>query len=63
MTPESKKALSATIRALRERLLADLHRAMDSEYLLSVRAQDAGLGEAAACRRRRLEAWLDEQVA
>jgi hypothetical protein len=62
MTPEAKRQLSATIRGLRERLLTDLHAATDSAYRLAVRAQDAGLSEAARARRTRLEAWMDEQV-
>lgn len=62
MTSEAKRALSTTVRALRERLLADLHDATDSAYRLSVRTRDAGLGEAARRRRERLQAWIDEQV-
>lgn len=62
MTPEAKRKLSSTIRGLRELLLRDLHDALDSEYLLSVRAQDAGLPERLAGRRRRFEEWLAEQV-
>jgi hypothetical protein len=62
MTPEAKKALSSTIRGLRQRLLDDLHVATESAYRLSVRAQDAGLEEAARRKRQRLDAWLDEQL-
>lgn len=61
MTPESKKALSSTIRALRERLLEDLHAATESAYRLSVRTQDAGLAERPKALRRRLEGWIAEQ--
>lgn len=61
MTPDAKRALSATIRTLRARLLEDLHDATESAYRLQVRARDAGLGEAARERRRRLEAWIAEQ--
>ena len=46
MTPEAKKALSSTIRGLRQRLLEDLHVATESAYRLLVRPQDAGLDEA-----------------
>ena len=60
MTPEARKALPGTIRALRARLLDDLHDATSSAYRLGVRARDAGLSAAAAARRRRLEAALDE---
>jgi hypothetical protein len=62
MTSEAKRALSATIRSLRARLLADLHAATESTYRLSVAPRFAGLDEATAARRRRLEAWLAEQV-
>jgi len=62
MTPEAKKALSSTIRGLRQRLLEDLHLATESAYRLSVRPQDAGLDEAARTKRKRLDSWLDEQV-
>ena len=63
MTPEAKKLLSSTVRALRARLLGDLQAAMEGEYRLGVaRVRDAGLGEAAARKRVRLEAWLDEQL-
>jgi hypothetical protein len=63
MTPEAKKLLSSTVRALRARLLGDLQAAMEGEYRLGVaRVRDAGLGEAAARKRARLEAWLDEQL-
>ena len=71
MTPEAKKALSSTIRGqqssatnggLQQRLLDDLRIATESAYRLSVRAQDAGLDEAARTKRKRLDRWLDEQV-
>jgi Eco57I restriction-modification methylase len=63
MTPEAKKLLSATIRALRARLLDDLHAATEAEYQLGIaRVRDAKLSEAAVRRRRRLEDWLEEQV-
>ena len=62
MTPDAKKALSSTIRGLRQRLLEDLQIAAESAYRLSVRAQDAGLDEAARTKRKRLDSWLDEQV-
>ena len=62
MTPESKSALSATIRKLRERLLADLHATAEAEYRLGVAARQAGLDEARRQRRARLEDWLDEQA-
>lgn len=62
MTPEAKKTLSITIRGLRQRLLEDLRLAAESSYRLSVRAQDAGLDEAAKTKRHRLDSWLDEQL-
>jgi hypothetical protein len=62
MTPEAKKALSSTIRGLRQRLLEDLRLATESAYRLTVpRIQDAGLDQASTTKRRRLEDWLDEQ--
>jgi hypothetical protein len=62
MTPEAKRALSSTIRALRQRLLDDLRIATESAYRLSVRPHDAGLDEAARTKRKRLDSWLDEQL-
>ena len=62
MTSEAKRALSATIRSLRDRLLEDLHAATEMAYRLSVYARDAGLDEAASARRGRLEAWIAEQI-
>ena len=71
MTSGAKKSLSSTIRGqdstttnrgLRQRLLDDLRIATESAYRLSVRAQDAGLDEAARTKRKRLDSWLDEQV-
>jgi hypothetical protein len=62
MTPEAKKALSSTIRGLRQRLLEDLRLATESAYRLSVQAQEAGLDEAARTKRQRLDNWLDEQL-
>ena len=58
----TKDALRKTIRDLRERLLADLHAATEGEYQLAVPPAKARLSEAQAVRRRRLDAWLDEQV-
>ncbi|GAB5545235.1 MAG: BREX-1 system adenine-specific DNA-methyltransferase PglX [Sandaracinaceae bacterium] len=62
MTSDAKQQLSRTIRGLRERLLEDLRSATDAAYRMSVRAQDAGLSEAARAKRRRLEQWMEEQV-
>ena len=47
MTSEAKRALSKTIRALRARLLDDLHAATEAAYRLSVPAGEAELPEAA----------------
>ncbi|MCU0660790.1 MAG: BREX-6 system adenine-specific DNA-methyltransferase PglX, partial [Myxococcota bacterium] len=58
----AKSQLSNTIRGLRERLLRDLRATAEQDYRLSVRAQDAGLSEAARIRRKRLEDWLDERA-
>jgi hypothetical protein len=71
MTSDAKRALSATIRSLRTRLLGDprtdrtdgdLHDATQAAYRLSVRARDSGLDEGARTRRARLEAWIAEQL-
>ncbi|HRE91034.1 MAG TPA: hypothetical protein PK095_18070, partial [Myxococcota bacterium] len=62
MTPDAKRALSTTIRGLRQRLLEDLHAATERAYRLSIRARDAGLTEAAKFRRSRLEAWVSEEL-
>lgn len=62
MTSNAKHALATTIRSLRARLIEDLHAATETAYRLSVHSRDAGLDEAARARRRRLEAWVAEQV-
>ncbi len=62
MTPDAKSALSTTIRNLRTQLLADLHSATESAYLLSLPAEKAKLSEAQRIRRSRLEGWIAEQV-
>ena len=62
LTPEAKQALSATIRALRERLLRDLGDEAERRYRLSVPTAQSGLAEAPRRQRQRLEAWLDERV-
>lgn len=62
MTPEAKSALRATIRALRTRLLDDLHNSTESTYRMKVPAHSAGLSAALRIRRGRLEQWMDEQV-
>jgi hypothetical protein len=62
MTPEAKKKLSATIRALRARLITELGDAMASEYRLALPRERAELAETPAARRAQIEAWVDEQV-
>ena len=62
LTPEAKQLLSATVRALRQRLLRDLRDSAEREYRLAVPLAKAGLGEAQRVRRQRLEHWLDERV-
>ena len=61
LTPEAKSKLSSTVRALRNRLLTDLQNAVESAYLLAIPAGKAKLREAERTKRRRLEAYLDEQ--
>ena len=56
MTPEAKKLLSSTVRALRARLLGDLQAAMEGEYRLGVaRVRDAFL---TVNGRQHIDAWL-----
>ncbi|MBD2365327.1 BREX-6 system adenine-specific DNA-methyltransferase PglX [Anabaena minutissima FACHB-250] len=62
LTPEAKTQLSNTIRTLRERLLTDLHNAVDSTYRLSIPATQAKLPEEQHQKRKRLEEWLKEQA-
>ncbi len=62
MTPDAKSALSTTIRNLRTELLADLHSATESAYLLSLPAEKAKLSEAQRNRRSRLEGWIEEEA-
>lgn len=62
MTTEAKRQLASTIRALRERLLTDLHSATEAAYQLSIsRVQDTSLDEAGRRRRGRLLGWMAEQ--
>lgn len=62
LTPDAKAKLSATIRGLRAYLLQALEDNATAVYRLVVPADKAGLGEAEAVRRGRLEAWLDERA-
>ncbi|KAA0574316.1 BREX-6 system adenine-specific DNA-methyltransferase PglX [Azospirillum sp. Sh1] len=62
LTPDAKSKLSATIRGLRAYLLQALEDNAAAVYRLAVTADKAGLGEAEAVRRGRLEAWLDERA-
>ena len=62
ITAEAKGLLSSTIRALRERLLRDIHDAAEGEYRLSLPLARANLPAAQRVRRQRLETWLDERA-
>ncbi|MCG8423188.1 MAG: BREX-6 system adenine-specific DNA-methyltransferase PglX [Proteobacteria bacterium] len=62
MTPDAKRALSRTIRRLRDRLVRDLHDATEGAYRLSLAVGDAALDPAAASRRKRLETWIAGQI-
>lgn len=62
LTPDAKSRLSTTIRGLRAYLLQALEDNAAAVYRLAVPADKAGLGEAEAVRRGRLEAWLDERA-
>ena len=61
MTTDAKKALSTTIRGLRERLLTDLNASLDRTYLLAVPTQSAQLNARAKMGRQRLEGWWTSQ--
>ncbi len=62
LEPDAKAKLAATVRDLRASLLKDLRDQADGRYRLGVALGHAGLSEAARVKRRRLEAWLEEQV-
>ena len=63
MSADAKRALSKTIRGLRETLLSRLSDATEATYRLSIeKLAEAGLDEVHRVRRARLEAWLDEQL-
>jgi hypothetical protein len=61
MTPEAKRELSSTIRAIRSRLLSDLHDSAESAYRPAVHEREAGLSEGARTKRKRLDDWIKEQ--
>jgi len=61
MTSEAKRALSTTIRYLRQRLLDDLKDATELSCRLLIGPRNAGLDESESTRRRRLENWVNEQ--
>ena len=62
LTPNVRRRLAETIREVRRRLLGDLREAVVAEYRLTLPLARSGLGEAAAIRRQRLEACLEERV-
>ncbi|NMA26304.1 MAG: SAM-dependent methyltransferase, partial [Burkholderiales bacterium] len=62
LSPEAKARLAAVVRSLRERLLKDLGDAVQSTYRLSLPLEQADLDEEAWRKRKRLEAWLDEEA-
>lgn len=63
MTDDAKRALSKTIRELRENvIIPDLRDATERAYQLSLPAKKATLSEAARIKRARMDAWLDEQI-
>ncbi len=61
MTSEAKAWLASTVRRLREQLLTDLMRELESVYRLGLPAQRAELSAERTAGRARLERWLDEQ--
>ncbi len=62
MTPEAKSLLSKTIRALRADLLEDLRLSNERTYQFATPIAKAHLTAAERARRRRIDAWIDEQV-
>ena len=63
MTSDAKRALAKTIRGLRERLLTDLHDETERVYRFGIgTVHHAGLDEATAQRRQRLERWLTDET-
>lgn len=62
MSPQAKTWLSETVRSLRARLLKDLQDGLESTYRMSIPASRADLDQERASKRRRLDAWLDEQA-
>ena len=62
LTPEAKSLLSATIRALRARLIDDLLQQATGDYRLAEPADKANLPGAQARSRAALDAFLDERM-
>ena len=62
LTPTAKSQLSKTIRNLRDRLITDLHNAVESTYLMGVKLEQVQLDEERHCKRERLEQYLEELV-
>ncbi len=63
MSTAARRALSKTIRGQRDTLIARLDDALEATYRLGLAAAEAGLDEARAARRGRVEDWLREQAA
>jgi len=62
LTPTAKSQLSKTIRNLRDRLITDLHNAVESKYMMGVKLEQVQLDEERYCKRERLEKYLEELV-
>ncbi len=62
LTSTAKAQLAKTIRSLRDRLLNDLHNAVESTYLMGVKLERVKLDEERHRKRQRLEDWLAMQV-
>ena len=62
LSPTTKAQLSKTIRNLRDRLITDLHNAVESTYLMGVKLEQVQLDEERHCKRERLEKYLEELV-
>jgi len=62
LSPTTKAQLSKTIRNLRDRLITDLHNAVESTYLMGIKLEQVQLDEERHCKRERLEKYLEELV-
>ncbi|MEP7119431.1 MAG: BREX-6 system adenine-specific DNA-methyltransferase PglX [Byssovorax sp.] len=62
LTADAKTALRRTIGRLREELLVAFRETAETAYMLAISVKAARLREAPRERRKRLEAWVEEQI-